>query len=83
MKVEAASETLRGFACGKPVVIEETFPLKCDAAEFEQFVQQSSASAAGWFGFYWGKTLEESRNANTIRDAIFAKWLEFFSSHTP
>ena len=28
-KLEAALETLRGFAIGKPVVIEETFPLKC------------------------------------------------------
>ncbi|MFM2097328.1 MAG: hypothetical protein RIS70_4452 [Planctomycetota bacterium] len=82
-KVEAAIETLRGFACGKPLVIEETFPLKCDTEEFERFVKQSSANADGWFGFYWGKTLEESRRANTIPDAIFAKWLEFFSSHTP
>lgn len=82
-KVAAALETLRGFACGKPVVIEETFPLKCDTEEFEQFVEQSRASAAGWFGFYWGKTLEESRRANTIPDAIFAKWLEFFSTHMP
>ena len=41
---------------GKPVVIEETFPLKCSTAEFEQFIDGSKKHAAGWIGFYWGKT---------------------------
>src|SRR5262249_52771029 len=37
-KVDEALKTLTGFAVGKPVVIEETFPLKCSMVEFEEFI---------------------------------------------
>ena len=36
MDSASARETLRGFAIGKPVVIEETFPLNCPMTEFEE-----------------------------------------------
>ena len=59
-KVAEAIITLRGFAAvGKPVVIEEIFPLKCDAKELGQFIDQSKKYATGWIGFYWGKTPTE------------------------
>ncbi len=76
--VTKALETLRGFAVGKPVVIEETFPLQCSLTEFGQFVKESRAVASGWVGFYWGKTLEEYRRGKTIPDSLMAGWLEFF-----
>ncbi len=76
--VSKALATLRGFAVGKPVVIEETFPLRCSPKEFGQFVQASRAVAHGWIGFYWGKTLEEYRRGKTIPDSIMADWLDFF-----
>ena len=38
-KVDEAITTLEGFAAaGKPVVIEETFPLMCGVEEFEAFL---------------------------------------------
>jgi hypothetical protein len=77
-KVPEALETLKGFAVGKPVVIEETFPLSCTQDEFEQFIAQSRKTAAGWIGFYWGKTPDELRRANTIADAMMLNWLEYF-----
>lgn len=77
-KVKEAMETLSGFAVGKPVVIEEMFPLKCPLPEFEQFLDESRKHASGWIGFYWGKTAEECRRSNTIRDAVMLRWLEFF-----
>jgi hypothetical protein len=77
-KITAALDTLKGFATGKPVVIEETFPLKCSRAEFEEFVTGSQQHAAGWIGFYWGKTAEECRRSGTIGDAMMLGWLEFF-----
>jgi len=55
-KVDDAIETLKGFAIGKPVVIEEMFPLKCSAKEFGRFIDESKKTATGWIGFYWGKT---------------------------
>ena len=60
-KLQEAMDTLSGFSVGKPVVIEETFPLKCSMPEFEQFMEMSKKIAVGWIGFYWGKTPEEYR----------------------
>ncbi|MBN2578877.1 MAG: cellulase family glycosylhydrolase [Pirellulales bacterium] len=78
-KIEEALKTLNGFAVGKPVLIEETFPLYCPPREFEQFLAGSEKTAAGWLGFYWGKTLEEYRQPHpTIADSIMRQWLEFF-----
>ncbi|MGD9647240.1 MAG: cellulase family glycosylhydrolase [Pirellulales bacterium] len=77
-QVNAALDKLRGFAVGKPVVIEETFPLKCTLEEFAQFVEGSRPHAAGWIGFYWGRTPEECRQGSTIADALTLGWLEFF-----
>jgi hypothetical protein len=77
-KVDEALQTLAGFAVGKPVVIEEIFPLKCSIKELGQFVEGSRKSAAGWVGFYWGKPPEELRKSKGIADAITLGWLEFF-----
>ncbi len=77
-ETEKALKTLAGFAVGKPVVIEETFPLKCSVAEFEKFIDGSKERAAGWVGFYWGKPPEELKKSKEIRDALMLAWLEFF-----
>jgi hypothetical protein len=77
-KIKEAMETLSGFEVGKPVIIEEMFPLNCSIPEFERFLDESRKTASGWIGFYWGKTLEECRKSNTIQDAFMARWLEFF-----
>ncbi len=77
-KLAEAMGTLRGFAVGKPVVIEETFPLKCGPAEFAKFIEQSRSIASGWIGFYWGKTPREYRPPKSIGDAMMLQWLEFF-----
>lgn len=82
-KVDEALATLKGFAVGKPVVIEETFPLKCGLEDFGRFRKESVRHAAGWIGFYWGKTEAECRNSGTLRDALMAAWLEWFRKNGP
>jgi hypothetical protein len=81
-KVAEALDTIRGFGVGsgKPVVIEETFPLKCSFDEMAQFLSASRGVAAGWISFYWGRTADEYRRSapSTIGDAILAQWLETF-----
>jgi hypothetical protein len=77
-QVDQALRTLAGFAVGKPVLIEETFPLACSSQELEQFIEGSRKHAAGWIGFYWGKPPEELRRSKTISDAITLGWLELF-----
>ncbi|MHB8520601.1 MAG: cellulase family glycosylhydrolase [Limisphaerales bacterium] len=78
-----ALESLRHFAVGKPVVIEETFPLSCSAAELEEFLRASQAIACGWIGHYDGNSLEdfgvlERAGKLTISQSIYREWLRLF-----
>ncbi len=78
-KVDESLRTLHGFAAfGKPVLIEETFPLSCSQAELEEFIDKSAKDAAGWIGFFWGRTPEDLKDAKTLGDAMTRDWLEFF-----
>jgi hypothetical protein len=82
-KLDESLETLRGFAVGKPVVIEEIFPLKCSPEELAEFLEKSQPIAAGWIGFYWGRTPEEMKPPKTIAEAITLGWLELFQKGAP
>jgi hypothetical protein len=77
-QVDETLKTLAGFAVGKPVLIEETFPLACSPKELEEFIEGSRRHAAGWVGFYWGKLPEELRRSKDIGDALTLGWLELF-----
>jgi len=77
-QLESARATLAGFQIAKPVVVEETFPLKCSSAELEKFIGENN-DVAGWISFYWGQSAAECRAAKTIAGAITADWLETFA----
>ena len=81
-KHDQAMDTLRGFAVGKPIVVEEFFALKCSFEEADAFVKQSKevTGMSGFVSFYWGKTEKELKEGKTLQDAILAKWLEYFSA---
>lgn len=81
-KLDAAIKTLAGFSVGKPVVIEETFPLKCSVDEFAQFIQSSEKHACGWIGFYWGTPPETLRRSTEIKDVLLLGWLDYFVHQT-
>jgi len=67
---------------GKPLVIEEMFPLKCGLPELDQFVTQSAKTTDGWIGFYWGRTLEGYRTDKaSLRSAVMLQWLEYFQTN--
>jgi hypothetical protein len=87
-KLEEAPESLHRVAVGKPVVIEETFPLSCSTAELEGFLRSSRAIACGWMGHYDGTALEEldalERSKKlTISQAIYRDWLKLFVRMKP
>ena len=83
--MKEALETLEAYAAfGKPVVIEETFPLKCDLESFREFLTKAQSFAAGGISFYWGAPQEGNAQANNpLAAAITAKWLEMFRELTP
>ncbi|MCA9055693.1 MAG: cellulase family glycosylhydrolase, partial [Planctomycetaceae bacterium] len=82
-KLDEALETLRGFDVGKPVVIEETFTLKCGGDQLRDFIRQSRGVADGWIGFYWGVTPAEYAEEKSLPAAITMSWLTLFQELGP
>ena len=85
-EVQKALTALAVYNIGKPVVIEEMFPLECSVEELDQFIEGSRSRklACGWIGFYWGKTIAEYKaDKGSIADAFALSWLNYFAKKTP
>jgi hypothetical protein len=82
-KVDQALKTLDGFRVGKPVVVEETFPLKCSLEEMDEFMAIGDELVAGWISFYWGKSPEELAKSDKLGDIILKDWLARFQKRAP
>ena len=85
-EVPRALQALAVYNIGKPLVIEEMFPLSCPMTELGQFIEQSRSRslANGWIGFYWGKTIAEYKEQpGGIAEAMTLEWLEYFARKTP
>ena len=76
--VDGNLKLLATLQVGKPVVIEELFPLGCSMPSFRRFLTGTREHASGWIGFYWGKSLEECRRSKNMKDAFIVGWLEYF-----
>jgi hypothetical protein len=78
-EVKKALKALKVYDIGRPLVIEECFPLRCGREEFNVFINESLDIVDGYIGFYWGKTIEEYAQPNaTIAHAIMRDWLKYF-----
>ena len=83
-EVGKALTALAVYDIGKPMVIEEMFPLSCSVPELDQFVEGSRPLVDGWIGFYWGKTIPEYRAAKgSISDGMALGWLDYFAQKAP
>jgi hypothetical protein len=83
-EVDKALTALAVYHVGKPLVIEEMFPMNCSVAELDKFIEGSRSMAAGWIGFYWGKTIAEyKRGKGGPADDLTVEWLEYFVKKTP
>ena len=82
-EVADALRALQVYEVGKPLVIEEMFPLKCDLNEMDAFIDGSREFADGWISFYWGQTVEEYASDTSFTGAVMGKWLQYFREHAP
>ena len=82
-KVAEAIDALSVYDIGKPLVIEEMFPLRCGIDELEDFIDQSRTQVDGWISFYWGETIDENRQKGDLTGAVVAQWLERFQALSP
>ncbi|MGA2255880.1 MAG: cellulase family glycosylhydrolase [Thermoguttaceae bacterium] len=87
-KVDEALRTLKRFDVGKPIVVEETFPLSCGVADLRQFLLQSRGLAAGWIGHYPKESpaeLEALRQSKKIAigQTMYLGWFDLFREIGP
>jgi hypothetical protein len=82
-EVQKALDALRVYEVGKPLVIEEIFPLQASGEEVLDFINRSKPHADGWISFYWGQTIEECEARGDIAGAITAGWLKQFQANAP
>jgi hypothetical protein len=81
--LEESLAAMKVYEVGKPLVIEEIFPMEAGIEETAEFIEASRAYADGWMSFYWGKTIEENRAKGDLTGGIIAKWLEQFRELAP
>lgn len=76
--VAGSLAALKVYEVGKPLLVEEIFPLGCSIEEVGQFIDGSRSYCDGWVSFYWGKTIEENEKAGDLKGAVVAAWLRYF-----
>lgn len=87
-KVNEAIANLKQFDIGKPIVVEETFPLSCGVAEEREFLLKSRGIATGWIGQYPKESpveLQRLKRSGRISaaQAAYLDWLQLFSGLGP
>ena len=82
-ELEATLEALAVYELGKPLVIEEIFPLSAGLEETGLFIDRSRKHVDGWISFYWGATIEECEAQGDLAGAVTAQWLRYWRDHSP
>ena len=81
--LEESLAVLKVYEVGKPLVIEEIFPLEAGLDETEEFIERSREHVDGWVSFYWGKTPAEYGKKGDLTSKIIWEWLQRFSKRAP
>ena len=82
-KVDAALGSLAAYRHGKPIVVEETFPMNCTPEEYADFLRRSRGIADGWLAHFWSLTPEELEGATEIADVLMRDSLDVFQRLDP
>ena len=82
-KLDDDLAALKVYEVGKPLVIEEIFPLSAGFEQTETFIERSREYVDGWISFYWGKTIDEYEKKGDMPAAIVGAWLKRFRALSP
>lgn len=82
-KVDAALDYVARHRKGKPVLIEETFPLHCSPTEYADFIRRSKDSASGWLAHFWSLTPEDLQGKTDVASTLMLESLNAFQSLDP
>jgi len=81
--VDVALDSLARYRKGKPVVVEETFPLNCTPAEYADFLRRSRGIASGWLAHFWSLTPADLKGRTDAASGLTLESLTIFQSLNP
>lgn len=77
-RMSDADVHLDNYQLGKPLVVSETFPLRCSMDELGRLIAASGPQVQGWLGFYWGQPASQIDAASSTRNALICDWQAYF-----
>jgi len=77
-RMSDADVHLDSYQLGKPLVVSETFPLRCSMDEMARFIAASRTQVQGWLGFYWGQPASQIDSDSNIKNALICDWQAYF-----
>ncbi len=78
-KLEKELAALSVYELGKPLIVEETFPLACSIADLNQFIDAATNRVSGWISHYFGHTIAQHKAGAKPGGAPVAEFLEYWS----
>jgi len=79
-EVDKALAALKVYDLGKPLVVEETFALKCSIAELDAFIDGASDRVEGWISHYFGSSIEEHAAGAKPGGPLSAGFLKYWQA---
>ena len=77
-KLDQDLAALAVYDVGKPLVVEETFPLNCSLDDLDRFIDGAAGRADGWMSHYFGRTPAEHRAGAKPSGKLVAEFLEYW-----
>jgi lysophospholipase L1-like esterase len=77
-KREKDLAALAVYDLGKPLVVEEIFPLSCSMDELDKFIDGARPRVNGWLSHYFGATPAEHRKGAKPEGKVVAEFLEYW-----
>jgi hypothetical protein len=77
-EVEKTLAALAVYDIGKPLVVEETFPLSCSLEELDEFVEGAKIRVDGWISHYFGNSIEQHAAGAKPSGELTARFLEYW-----
>ena len=82
-RVEKEKAALARYDIGKPLVVEEIFPLNCSVRDLDKFIDATSDRVDGWVAHYFGHPPAEHRAGGKPDAPAVADFLEYWRRKGP
>lgn len=78
--VAGAVSVVEQFRLGKPLLVDESFPLRCSNEEFDSFLSAIRPLVNGLLGFYTAQVAAPQTEHHHVRNRAMREWLQVFAA---